>query len=207
MKNFIVSQALSTGTSLCKAIGITSILALSTACTEEAKTTQSEKAATLETQKTGDTQKTSEKVEVAAHNHEQGPGKYQKPGANIRLGSPEALSMAANSSEQFEVNFSTANSGTLTITAKPKEGLSLESAGTPYTFDLSQETPTLNLALSSGEDGTYHVMFHASIEDASGSSSRVFGIPVYVGKPNANKLEKPANTSGVVIMKAEETVR
>lgn len=201
MKNFIVSQALSTGTSLCKAIGITSILALSSACTEEAKTTHPEKAANAETQKT------TEKVEVAAHNHDQGPGKYQKPGANIRLGSPEALSMAANSSEQFEVNFSTANAGTLTITAKPKEGLSLESAGTPYTFDLSQEAPTLNLALSSGEDGTYHVMFHASIEDASGSSSRVFGIPVYVGKPNANKLEKPANTSGVVIMKAEETVR
>ncbi len=200
MKTVTNSHPSSTSSTLRAAITVAASVLLFSACSEQnAGPTES-----ASTQKAVHDQHKAHQ-EVASHEH--GAGSYQKPGANIRLGSPEALSMAANSSEQFAVGFTTAKSGTLVISAKPKEGLSLRNAGTPYTFDLSSETPTLNLDISSGEDGTYHVMFHATISDTSGESSRVFGIPVYVGKPNANKAEKPANTSGVVIMKAEETVR
>lgn len=202
----------STCSTLRTAIAMAASLALLSACSEHSPAPSesgSQSKASAASQKTEDAHKTANahdaQMDVASHEHK--TVKYQKPGANIRLGSPEALSMAANSSEQFNVSFATQNTGTLMVSAKAKEGLSLSDEGAQYTFDLSQEAPSLDLNITSGEDGTYHVMFHATISNDSGESSRVFGIPVYVGKPDANKAQKPANTSGVVIMKAKETIR
>lgn len=138
--------------------------------------------------------------------HEHGPGTYQKPGAAISLGSPSAITMDPQSQKTVSISFNAAKEGVLTLYAKPKAGLVLVNEGEELSFDLSNEVPSIDLDLSSGETGVYHVMFHASIETGGSSSSRVFGIPVYVGEIEKSSAEKMKPHPNVIIMKGEETV-
>ncbi len=130
---------------------------------------------------------------------------YQKPGAAIRLAEPQQLTLQPHSESQTNIRFSTPKSGTLTIRAKPGPTLTLDDAQ-QHRFDLSKETPQLSLSITTEDEGQHHIMFHASIEENGLAMSRVFGIPVQVGKPSAPQ-SKTESHAPYVIMKAEETIR
>lgn len=143
-------------------------------------------------------------VAVANEKHDK-HGQYQKPGAPIRLASPDFIYLDPHSSENFDVRFSTPQKGELTVKAKSKRGLYLEPLGV-VNVDLASEPATVTLSLSSTEPGRYHVMFHATMTVDGQTNSRVFGIPVYVGKTDAAS-QKPKQHPSHIILPAEETIR
>ncbi|VUD63951.1 hypothetical protein TDB9533_03215 [Thalassocella blandensis] len=133
---------------------------------------------------------------------------YQKPGANIRVVTPDIISLDVSKQKEVKVSFSAPSNGQLFITAKPKPGLTLASTHSEWHFDLASEKPEVTLNIEGNTNGKYYVMFHARIIEKSKTSSRVFGIPVEVGDVSAleAKLEKTGKKKEYVIMKAEETI-
>lgn len=131
---------------------------------------------------------------------------YMKPGAPIRLHQPDGVQIEASQASTVEVGFDTPNSGVLTLTVKPKPGLSLVNNATEWQFDLSQGAPKLPLTLEAAENGKYYVMFHAEIDNNGNRSSRVFGMPVQVGKEAPAAKQKGQGPTHI-IMKAQETIR
>ncbi|MFL0800846.1 MAG: hypothetical protein K6L80_10385 [Agarilytica sp.] len=134
-----------------------------------------------------------------AHTH-----KYQKPGAPIRLLEPDFVQIDPNSNRRISVQFETPSKGQLSVITKPGDGLSINE-NKENTFDLSTDTPELELDIVTGDVGQYHVMFHATVSEQGFTSTRVFGFAVQVGEPVAAKAQK--SSSPFVIMKAEETIR
>ncbi len=130
---------------------------------------------------------------------------YQKPGADIRLASPEFIQLDPHATATVSVTFSTPGSGELILSAKTKEGLTLEN-NLQQRYDLSKGKPALELSLRAGEAGEYHIMFHATIEGRGMRSSRVFGIPVYVGERQTQAKAQKAHPK-YIIMQGEETIR
>ncbi len=142
---------------------------------------------------------------ASAHADKPAPAhSYQKPGAAIRLASPQQIKADPHSESQTTVTFSTPGSGTLVISAKPSANISVSDTG-QHRFDLSREKPELTLTITTQDEGRHHIMFHASIEENGATMSRVFGIPVQVG--NAKVQAKQENHPPFVIMEAEETIR
>ncbi len=138
-------------------------------------------------------------AEKAKHSY-----KYQKPGAPIRLLEPDFVQIDPNSNQRVSVQFETPSKGLLSVITKPDDGLGINE-NQENTFDLSTDTPTLELDITSGDAGQYHVMFHATITEQGFTSTRVFGFTVQVGDAMATKTQK--SRSPFVIMKAEETIR
>lgn len=128
---------------------------------------------------------------------------YQKPGAPIRLATPEYIEIAPNSRAQFTISFSTPEEGRLSIEAKPKAGISIVD-NQQWQFSLGQTRPEITFTVDSGEAGQYHIMFFAEMTLDELSMPRTFGIPVYVGE---TKSAPEKSTPAHAIMKAEETIR
>jgi len=128
--------------------------------------------------------------------------RYQKPGAPIRIISTEVIELKPNSRRSITIEFNTPKRGTLKLSAKAKEGLGIGSADTKV-IDLRKELPKIDLDVSAKEEGIYHLMFHAQIEDEGYTSSRVLGVQVRVGNPQpvAQKVHPK-----IIKMQAEERV-
>ncbi len=132
--------------------------------------------------------------------------KYQKPGAPIRLLEPDFVQIAPNSNQRVSVQFETPSKGQLNVITKPEDGLSI-TKNQESTFDLSTDTPELELDIVTGDAGLYHVMFHATVSEQGFSSTRVFGFAVQVGEAVSSPSQTQKSGSPFVIMKAEETIR
>jgi len=131
---------------------------------------------------------------------------YQKPGAAIHLASPDAVELDPFSSATVAVVFATRNTGQLKIVAKAKEGIEVTTAESEMNFDLTLGQARMDLTFETGDVGEYHVMFHATIDEGGSKSSRVFGLPVYVGEREI--WEKPEKSHPqFIIMKGRETIR
>ncbi|WP_086929378.1 hypothetical protein [Agarilytica rhodophyticola] len=92
----------------------------------------------------------------------------------------------------------------MVLTHKPKPGITADASTNEWKFDLNSGQPKISLDVSSNEAGQYHIMFHAQISHAGQNSSRVFGIPVYVGDQSSPAIQK--KHPEVISMKAQETV-
>lgn len=128
---------------------------------------------------------------------------YQKPGAPIRLAEPDFIQMDAYRERPVAISFMTPFRGALYLTAKPNQGISLTEVPDQWQFDLSDGQPRVEFTVVSRARGLHHIMFHARMEYQGISSSRVFGIPVYVGEEEAVSTKSYPDR---VIMHAEETV-
>lgn len=130
---------------------------------------------------------------------------YQKPGASIRLAQPQSIELEPFSQKTVDISFATPKAGKLVLSYNTKAGITTSASINEWTFDLSTQQPNISFDINSGETGQFHIMFHARIINGSENSSRVFGIPVYVGDQTANVKQKVQHPA-VISMKAEETV-
>lgn len=129
---------------------------------------------------------------------------YLKPGAPIRMVSPDAIELDPFSTETIEIALSTPSTGELVLTPKVDSGIRLTNGGDDLSFTLSGEDSTvLTLELASQEAGQYKLMFHATLTTGNQQQFRVFGLAVYVGEqPVVSKKTHPTH----MVMPAQETI-
>ncbi|MFT5083080.1 MAG: hypothetical protein ACI9Y1_001117 [Lentisphaeria bacterium] len=132
--------------------------------------------------------------------------RYQKPGAAIRLLEPQLIRMDEHSEQRVTIKFAPPKKGELYLSARPKKGITIDGSTSQWHFDLANETAVIEIDLSSQSRGQYHIMFNAKVTEHGLTSSRVFGLPVYVGEQTSKTKPKNTTQNGVVIMQAEETV-
>lgn len=139
---------------------------------------------------------------------EQKPSKqipYLKPGAPIRVTSPEFIQLEPYSEQSIIVELATPETGTLIITPKAETGIAIKDKQEELKYTLNgNQTTKIELVLSAEEAGQYNLMFHAKLDNGGQSSFRVFGVAVYVGEQQ-NTLSQKSYPKHIV-MPAKESV-
>lgn len=129
---------------------------------------------------------------------------YQKPGAPIRILSPDFVHIEPGTTTRVDALFAAPKEGTMRIGIKPKDGIALTDYQTDSLFDLAAQTVELSFSVTAQEPGQYYVMFHAEYRHGKQQSERVFGIPIYVG--DAEPLMQKAHPD-YIDMPADEVIR
>lgn len=131
--------------------------------------------------------------------HPQASTPYQKPGAPIRILSPDFVRVEPGSETRVEALFSAPREGTMRIKVLDNESIEIKGAQGTKVFSLETDKVELVFTLLTPTQGQYHVMFQAEYQLGKQKSERVFGIPVYVGdeqptlqKSHPERIELPA---------------
>ncbi|MEL7482120.1 MAG: hypothetical protein AAGJ29_11220, partial [Pseudomonadota bacterium] len=140
-----------------------------------------------------------------------------KSGAAVSLKADLREPLVPGDSGAFEVTVREGyREGSLTLTARAGDGLSLLTTGDTATFDTSNgDTHAWTIYFDTETAGRYYIYVSAIAETPGGRSTREFALPVQVGKASdvtpksssVDVVEDAATGERLVMMQAEETIR
>ena len=142
-------------------------------------------------------------------------GKYSKPGAPIDM---TYLSDSVEKNQISDVNITlttTVRSGTMNVLLTlDKKLTAVSSVEKEINFEINpeQKTYTINLKVSSKEDGLYYIRLLTKINKGVGSKLRAFAVPIKIGKGKlktrgTNLMMKGTNGENISVSKAIETIK
>jgi hypothetical protein len=142
-------------------------------------------------------------------------GKYSKPGAPIDM---TYLSDPVEKNKTSDINITlttTVRSGTMNVLLTLDKKLTeISSIKKEITFDITPEQKkyTINLQVSSEEDGLYYIRLLTKINKGVGSKLRAFAVPVKIGKGQiktrgTSVMMKGTNGENISVSKAIETIK
>ena len=135
-----------------------------------------------------------------------------KPGASVTMDSvlPKSMSSGSYQTVQLRLN-EQYNSGTLSVSIEPTEGLSLFGGSSSKTFDMAQPgVHVWDIDVKSDEDGVYFLNVFA---DAEGQS-RTFSVRLNMGQTSQKMFDDAMPADGemsdggkIRVLEAEETIK